>query len=209
MECSYRPFVRPLQVAAFHIDAWTALWANLIPVTLFTCVCFIASSSAQLALAKVLSIGYAFVMMAVLVGTGIQIAAEGIASPTSIYVLTLVTVFSSSALFHPQEFTNVFYGTVFFLMIPSTYVVLSLYSLINLNVINWGTREAIARALGDDGTLRFVQKEDFHVHVLFCSFTNASATMDTEVAICTQAKDGRCGGCRRWRRWFSIYVRLR
>lgn len=33
-------------------------------------------------------------------------------------------------------------------MIPSTYVFLSLYSLINLNVINWGTREAVAKAIG-------------------------------------------------------------
>jgi hypothetical protein len=196
-------------VAAFHITAWTALWANLIPVTLFTCVCFIASSSAQLALAKFLSIGYAFIMMAVLVGTGIQIAAEGIASPTSIYVLTLVTVFSSSALFHPQEFANVFYGTVFFLMIPSTYVVLSLYSLVNLNVINWGTREAIARALGDDGTFGFGLKVDFHAHVFFCSFTNASSAMDAKVAICTQAKVGRCVQRRRRRCWFTIHVRLR
>ena len=139
------------EVAAFHIDAWTALWANLVPVSLFVIVCFVASSEAQLRLARLLSIGYAFVMMAVLVGTAIQIVAEGVASPTSIYVLTLVTVFSSSALFHPMEFSNLIYGTVFFLMIPSTYVVMSLYSLINLNVINWGTREAAAKALGDDG----------------------------------------------------------
>lgn len=33
-------------------------------------------------------------------------------------------------------------------MIPSTYVFLSLYSLINLNVINWGTREAADKATG-------------------------------------------------------------
>lgn len=39
-------------------------------------------------------------------------------------------------------------GTIFFLMIPSTYVFLTLYSLINLNVINWGTREAVAKATG-------------------------------------------------------------
>lgn len=33
-------------------------------------------------------------------------------------------------------------------MIPATYVFLTLYSLINLNVINWGTREAVAKATG-------------------------------------------------------------
>lgn len=35
-------------------------------------------------------------------------------------------------------------------MIPATYVFLTFYSLINLNVINWGTREAVAKALGDE-----------------------------------------------------------
>lgn len=38
----------------------------------------------------------------------------------------------------------------FFLMIPATYVFLTLYSLINLNVINWGTREAVAKAIGKE-----------------------------------------------------------
>lgn len=33
-------------------------------------------------------------------------------------------------------------------MIPCTYVFLSLYALINLNVINWGTREAASKAVG-------------------------------------------------------------
>lgn len=49
---------------------------------------------------------------------------------------------------HPREFANIIFGLIFFLMIPSTYVFLTLYSLINLNVINWGTREAVAQATG-------------------------------------------------------------
>lgn len=42
----------------------------------------------------------------------------------------------------------VFVGLIFFLMIPCTYIFMALYTLINLNVINWGTREAASAAVG-------------------------------------------------------------
>lgn len=73
-------------------------------------------------------------------------------SPTSMFVLAMFVIFLFSSLVHPKEFSNIIFGTVFFLMIPSTYVFLSLYSLINLNVINWGTREAVAKATGHVST---------------------------------------------------------
>lgn len=72
----------------------------------------------------------------------------GVLAPTSLFIVTMVGIFAGAALLHPQECSNIVHGTVFFLLIPSTYVFLSLYSLINLNVINWGTREAVAKAMG-------------------------------------------------------------
>ncbi len=47
------------------------------------------------------------------------------------FIVTMVLIFFTAACMHPREFTNIIYGCVFFLMIPSTYVFLSLYSLIN------------------------------------------------------------------------------
>lgn len=91
-------------------------------------------------------------MMAVLVGTGIQITTEGAGSPISMFVFSMAGVFCIAAFFHPKEFSNIFNGAVFFLMIPCTYVLMSLYSLINLNVINWGTREAAQKAAGGEHT---------------------------------------------------------
>ncbi|MCP9266510.1 alpha-1,2-Mannosidase [Dirofilaria immitis] len=41
-----------------------------------------------------------------------------------------------------------FVGPIFFLMIPCTYIFMALYALINLNIINWGTREAASIAAG-------------------------------------------------------------
>ncbi|KRZ24781.1 ER degradation-enhancing alpha-mannosidase-like protein 1 [Trichinella pseudospiralis] len=136
------------QVASFRMDSWNLMLANLIPVILYCIICFVASSKWQLLAAKVLSVLYAMVMSAVVVGTGIQLTTEGPSSPVSMYVLMLAGLFCMAAFLHPREFSNIFYGAVFFLMIPTTYVIMSLYALINLNVINWGTREAAANAAG-------------------------------------------------------------
>ncbi|KAL6740669.1 hypothetical protein Aduo_014006 [Ancylostoma duodenale] len=136
------------QVAAFGVDSAKMMVYNGVPISLFIVLCFTTESNVQLFYAKLMSIIYAFVMLAVLIATASQIVLETVISPTSMFIVTMVLVFFIAACLHPKEFTNIIYGIVFFLMIPSTYVFLTLYSLINLNVINWGTREAVAKATG-------------------------------------------------------------
>ncbi|VDK56793.1 unnamed protein product [Cylicostephanus goldi] len=136
------------KVAAFGVDSARMMLYNGVPISLFIILCFTTESNVQLFYAKFMSIVYAFVMLAVLVATASQIVLETVISPTSMFIVTMVIVFFIAACLHPKEFTNIIYGIIFFLMIPSTYVFLSLYSLINLNVINWGTREAVAKATG-------------------------------------------------------------
>ncbi|GMR47640.1 hypothetical protein PMAYCL1PPCAC_17835, partial [Pristionchus mayeri] len=136
------------QVAAFGVDSTSMMMYNAIPILLYISTCFVMESSVQLFFAKILSIIYAFVMLAVLVATTSQIIMESVLAPTSLFIVTMVGIFAGAALLHPQECSNIVHGTIFFLLIPSTYVFLSLYSLINLNVINWGTREAVAKAMG-------------------------------------------------------------
>jgi chitin synthase len=43
---------------------------------------------------------------------------------------------------HPQEFWCIVPGLLYFLCIPSGYLFLIIYSLCNLNIVSWGTREA-------------------------------------------------------------------
>ncbi|CAJ0568392.1 unnamed protein product, partial [Mesorhabditis spiculigera] len=138
------------QVAAFHVPMDRIMLYNAVPIGGFIASCFLMESSVQLFLAKILSVCYAFVMLAVIVATSSQIVLETMFSPTSMFVVGMIGIFFVAACLHPREFTNILYGTIFFLMIPSTYVVLSFYSLINLNVINWGTREAVAKATGKE-----------------------------------------------------------
>jgi chitin synthase len=64
-------------VAAFRIDNWTSFYYNIIPILLFMFVCFTCKSSIQLLLAQILSTMYALIMMAVIVGTALQLGEDG------------------------------------------------------------------------------------------------------------------------------------
>jgi chitin synthase len=80
-------------------------------------------------------------MMAVIVGTALQLGEDGIGSPSAIFLIALSGSFFIAACLHPQEFWCVVPGLLYLMMIPSMYLLLILYSIINLNVVSWGTRE--------------------------------------------------------------------
>ncbi|KAF8790062.1 Chitin synthase chs-2 like protein [Argiope bruennichi] len=128
-------------VAAFKISNWNSFTYNIIPILLFMLVCFIFKNDIQIMVAQVMSAAYALLMMAVLVGTSIQLTEDGIGSPSSIFLIALSGSFFIAALLHPQEFWCIIPGLLYFLSIPSMYLLLIIYSLVNLNVVTWGTRE--------------------------------------------------------------------
>jgi len=84
---------------------------------------------------------YALVMMAVIVGTALQLGEDGIGSPSAMFLITMSSSFFIAACLHPQEFWCIVPGLLYLLSIPSMYLLLIIYSLINLNVVSWGTRE--------------------------------------------------------------------
>nr|AYU65264.1 chitin synthase A isoform 1 [Atta sexdens] len=128
-------------VAAFKIDNWTSFYYNIIPILLFMIVCFTCKSNIQLLCAQILSTAYAMIMMAVIVGTALQLGEDGIGSPSAIFLISLSSSFFIAACLHPQEFWCIVPGIIYLLSIPSMYLLLILYSIINLNVVSWGTRE--------------------------------------------------------------------
>jgi chitin synthase len=95
--------------------------------------------------AKIISAIYALGMMAVLVGIIVQMAAEGPLSPMSLFFFILVGVMVTSAILHPQEFWCLAAGVVYYVTIPSTYMLLIVYAICNLNNVSWGTREVAAK----------------------------------------------------------------
>lgn len=42
---------------------------------------------------------------------------------------------------HPQEVNALLYGIVYYITIPSMYMLLVIYSVFNMNDVSWGTRE--------------------------------------------------------------------
>ena len=92
-------------------------------------------------LAQLLSALYALLMMAVIVGTTLQLQEDGIASPSGIFLLSLTASFIICGLLHPQEFNCLPAGFVYYLTVPSMYLLLIIYSVFNMNDVSWGTRE--------------------------------------------------------------------
>nr|XP_037268094.1 chitin synthase chs-2-like [Rhipicephalus microplus] len=128
-------------VAAFKISNWISFSYNIVPILLFMLICFTTKNEIQIIVAQIMSASYALLMMAVLVGTAIQVSEDGVGSPSAIFLISLSSSFFVAALMHPQEFMCIIPGLLYFLSVPSMYLLLILYSLINLNVVTWGTRE--------------------------------------------------------------------
>lgn len=131
--------------AAFKIDNWTSFHYNIIPILGFMLVCFTCKANIQLLVAQILSTAYAMIMMAVIVGTALQLGEDGIGSPSAIFLIAMTGSFFIAACLHPMEFWCITSGIIYLLSIPSMYMLLILYSIINLNVVSWGTREVVAK----------------------------------------------------------------
>ncbi|XP_050419442.1 chitin synthase chs-2-like, partial [Patella vulgata] len=130
-----------LRTAYEDIPLYGALILNLIPVCIFVFLCLKAPSKYQLAFAGILSIFYSLLMMLVLVGLIKQVGDYGFCSVTTIFMTTVASIFIVAAFLHPQEFTCILHGFLYFLTIPSMSMLLVIYSLANLHNVSWGTRE--------------------------------------------------------------------
>ena len=131
--------------AVMRISLWQSYVLSIGPAVLYLIVCFLTKAQLQLSLAAILSAVYSLLMMAVIVGTVVQIAEDTVVSPNAIFLLLLIAIFVISAMFHPQEFLCLLGGALYFLCIPAGYVVLMVYGMCNLHVVSWGTREMASR----------------------------------------------------------------
>ena len=128
-------------LTVFSIDLVTAYIISLIPAIIFFVICFFFDSKIQLIVAQILSGVYIFIMMVVFVGVIITAVTLTPYHPSVIFLSGLVFIFLIAAAFHPREFYNLIFGVLYFLWVPSGFLVLVIYSLCNLHVVSWGTRE--------------------------------------------------------------------
>ncbi|XP_015109350.1 chitin synthase chs-2 [Diachasma alloeum] len=129
-------------VAAFRIDNWTSFSYNLVPIVIFVIVCFFCKEKTQLLVAGIISAFYGLVMVVVLVGIMIQITEDGWVAPSTILFCVVAIQLVVAGLLHPQELICLVCGIIYYITVPSMYMLLIIYSLFNLNNVSWGTRES-------------------------------------------------------------------
>ena len=117
----------------------------ILPAIAFILICFYAKPSTQMAVASVMSAVYAIIMTIVLVGTVGQAIEGGFTSPNVVFLIMLIVVFFVSAVMHPEEFFCVIPGALYFICLPTGYLLLTIYFLSNMHIVSWGTREVPQR----------------------------------------------------------------
>jgi len=102
----------------------------------------------QISFAYFLAIVYSVVQLLVLIGI---IVPMFMVSPIYCNVNALFFFFTAGTfllcgLLHPRELVTLAQGFVYYIAIPTMYMILMLYAICNLHVISWGTREAKPKA---------------------------------------------------------------
>ncbi|CAB3250071.1 unnamed protein product [Arctia plantaginis] len=131
--------------AITEISNFNALILNLVPVLFFIIICMTCKAQTQLFVANIITCVYAMVMMLVLIGIVLQIVQDGWTAPSSIFTVATFGIFFITAALHPQEIICLLYITIYYITIPSMYMLLIIYSLCNLNNVSWGTREVVQK----------------------------------------------------------------
>ena len=127
--------------AVLGVSLWQSYLMSLGPIIFFTTICMTCRSDTQISVAAMLSALYSIIMLVVIVGTIINGIFDTWTSPNVVFMTGLISFFFFSAVLHPQEFGCVVFGAIYFLCIPSGYLLLIIYSICNLNNVSWGTRE--------------------------------------------------------------------
>jgi chitin synthase len=122
-------------------DMWDSHILAIGPIAYFVLVCLTTHPDTQVVVAQILSSLYVVIMMIVMVAMVVNSFEESILSPNVLFFVSLSGFYTLAALLHPQEFSNIVHGLIYFLCIPAGFLLLPIYSLCNLNVVSWGTRE--------------------------------------------------------------------
>ena len=132
------------------------LGINISVILFFSIVCLTFKKNDNIILvAMVLSTIYALLMLAVLVGTAIEMLdpKKGLLTPNAIFFSGMMSSFIVAAIIHPQEFACVIPLPLYMLLIPSMYCMLTIYSVTNMHVVSWGTREVKSKLTAKEAAM--------------------------------------------------------
>ncbi|XP_038128265.1 chitin synthase 1 isoform X2 [Cyprinodon tularosa] len=127
----------------FKIDGAISIIISCIPPTLYIIICFTTKANTQITIAALMSVLYAFLMTASLFSIiGDMVVQKTFLTPTGVFLISMTIMYLITAILHPEEFGLIIYGLMYFICIPSGYLLLTIYGLVNMNNVSWGTRES-------------------------------------------------------------------
>ena len=120
---------------------WLWLTVSIGAGVFYMIVCFKCTSDTQVTVAGYMSTCYAILMLAVTVGIVVQTSQDSWTSPNALFIMVITGIFLLAGLLHPEEFMCLIPGVLYFLCIPSGFLLMFIYSMLNMNIVSWGTRE--------------------------------------------------------------------
>lgn len=93
-------------------------------------------------MAEIMTVIYGVIMIVVLVGMVLQVAIRGYFAPNTLLFFIVIGQFILTSLMHPQEWSCMKNGFIYYISIPSMYMLLIIFSTFNVHNVTWGTRES-------------------------------------------------------------------
>lgn len=113
-----------------------------------------------------------------------------IMNPSGLFLTSMTLLYLITAALHPQEFSLVIYGALYFLCTPSGYLLLSIYSIVNMNNVSWGTRETGGKV--ETAAVSAIKRQTIQAACSKClCWNNRDTTSETEpLLIPTVSEEG-------------------
>lgn len=130
--------------ATTDIDMWGSFILACLPAIIFLVVCYQkCKEEIKIGFAAMLGTYYSILMMIVVVGTIVRVVDGSWKTTAVLFLIIMAVVFFLTAICHPFELSCVKPCFLFFLCIPTSYILVIIYSLTTMHQCTWGTRENI------------------------------------------------------------------
>ncbi|KAM9765914.1 chitin synthase 1 [Menidia menidia] len=127
----------------FKMAGTTSIIIASVPPVFYIIICFTTKANTQITIAGIMSVLYAFLMTASFFSIIGDMVMQGtFLTPTGLFLVSMAIMYLVTAILHPEEFGMIIYGLMYFICIPSGYLLLTIYSLVNMHIVSWGTRES-------------------------------------------------------------------
>ncbi|XP_061600519.1 chitin synthase 1 [Cololabis saira] len=127
----------------FKLSGELSIIVASIPPVFYIIICFLTKANTQITIAGIMSVLYAFLMTASLFSIIGDMVIQGtFLTPTGLFLISMTCMYAVTAILHPEESGLIIYGLMYFICIPSGYLLLTIYSLVNMDNVSWGTRES-------------------------------------------------------------------